>query len=163
MLTKQTTSIDEMLELLDIEGVRGLKFTDWNLFYMKRLLIRRPEITIFNGFDETLLSGLLYGAHGGIGTWYNLFPKLFLEIYQAVRENNITRALELQDTLLCFGDLAWEHGVRQIFELLMRERGLAPNCFRKPRQSLDKSERETILPELNKKIKEIEKIIGRYE
>jgi hypothetical protein len=37
-----------MLALLDIEGVVGFKFTEWNLFFMKRVLSARTDITIFN-------------------------------------------------------------------------------------------------------------------
>jgi dihydrodipicolinate synthase/N-acetylneuraminate lyase len=47
-LTGLTLSIDEMLALLDIEGVVGFKFTEWNLFFMKRVLSARTDITIFN-------------------------------------------------------------------------------------------------------------------
>ena len=59
----------------------GVKFTDFDLFRMS--LLRRPERCIFNGRDEVVVSGLLLGADGGIGTFYNLVPELFVQIYTA--------------------------------------------------------------------------------
>ncbi len=106
MLTGRNPTVDEMLELLDIPQVVGLKLTDWNLFFMKRLLIARPDTIVFNGFDQFLCPALLYGAQGGIGSAYNLFPKLFLGIYQAVQQGDIARAMDLQNRLMAYNDLA---------------------------------------------------------
>ena len=59
----------------------GVKFTDFDLFRMANLA--HPGRCIFNGRDEVLAAGLLMGAGGGIGTFYNLLPGLFVEIYDA--------------------------------------------------------------------------------
>lgn len=159
MLTGRNTSVDEMVELLDIPGVVGLKFSDWNLFFMKQLLLARPDIVVFNGLDEILTAGLLYGAHGGIGMWYNLFPKLDLGIYQAVSDGHVARAMELQGRLLAFCDLALKTtGFHPVFEHLMRERGIGPRCFRRPRGKLDAGIPESLVAELNKRVAAIEDI-----
>ncbi|MFH1614548.1 MAG: dihydrodipicolinate synthase family protein [Planctomycetota bacterium] len=159
MLTGRNPGIDEMLELLDIEGVVGLKMTDWNLFFMKRLKLARPDTVIFNGFDESLCPGLLYGAAGGIGTNYNLFPELFVGIYDAVVEGNIAKAMELQNHLIAYADLLWRIGVVPLFEYLMKIRGFGPYCFRKPRNVIDTDVLKKIKPELNALIDAIEKAV----
>ncbi len=64
-LTHHELDVSALIELLQIEGVVGLKFTDWNLFLMRRVLYRLPETIVFNGFDEFLLPTLRYGAKGG--------------------------------------------------------------------------------------------------
>ena len=72
----------EQLEALcALPNVAGVKFTDFDLFRMSSLA--RSGRTLFNGRDEVLAAGLLMGAHGGIGTFYNLLPELFVEIYEA--------------------------------------------------------------------------------
>ena len=48
-----------MVELMDIDGVVGVKFTDWNMVFLKRLLLARPEKIVFSGFDEILCPNLL--------------------------------------------------------------------------------------------------------
>jgi N-acetylneuraminate lyase len=67
--------------LCALPNVLGVKFTDFDLFRMS--LLRRPERCIFNGRDEVVVAGLLMGADGGIGTFYNLVPELFVQIYAA--------------------------------------------------------------------------------
>ena len=75
-------STAEQLETLcGLPNVIGVKFTDFDLFRMGNLA--RPGRCIFNGRDEVLAAGLLMGASGGIGTFYNLLPELFVEIYDA--------------------------------------------------------------------------------
>ena len=74
-------STAEQLETLcGLPNVIGVKFTDFDLFRMANLA--RPGRCIFNGRDEVLAAGLLMGAGGGIGTFYNLLPELFVEIYE---------------------------------------------------------------------------------
>ena len=158
MLTGRNPSLQEMLELLDIPGVVGLKFTDWNLYFMKQLIMARPNIVVFNGFDEFLCPGLLYGASGGIGSWYNLFPKVFMGIYQAVQRQDIVLAMDLQNRLCSFCDLGWRNGAMGVFELLMQERGY-PQVFRRPRPSLDAQTIKKLRPELQKRIAAIEEVL----
>ena len=157
-LTSTALTVDEMVRLLDIEGVAGLKFSDSNLFFMKRLLMQRPEITVFNGNDELLCLGLLYGARGGIGMTYNLFPRLFLGIYEAVGQGDIKRAMDLQSRFLPYIDIVLRYGLRAWFELAMRERGLAPHCYRRPREVLDEATSCRLLAELRPKIAAIEEV-----
>ena len=159
ILTGKHSSLDEMLELLDIPGVAGLKLTDWNLFFMKQLLLARPDIVVFNGWDEFLLPGLLYGAHGGIGLWYNLFPKLFVRIYQSYEKGDIDRAMQLQNHLMVFCDVCWKNGLVPIFVRLMKARGFGPQCFRKPRPTIDDEVYNRIEPELNKLIAAIDEAV----
>jgi len=156
MLTGRNPTLDEMVELLDIPGVVGLKFTEWNLFFLKQLLMARPEIVVFSGFDEFLCPGLLYGAGGGIGTWYNIFPRTFVGIYQAVQKGDITRAMKLQESLLGFCDLAWKSGVPYgALEYVMRQRGYS-QIFRRPRPSWDSTTVQQMGAELNKRMETIE-------
>jgi len=162
-LTHRTPTVDEMIELLEIDGVVGLKLSDWNLFFMKRLLLARPDTIVFSGKDEFLCPALLYGAHGGIGTWYNLFPKPYVGIYHAVRQWHIGQAMELQNRLLSFCDFALRYGLAPVFELLMRRRGFGPNCFRRPRVVLDSKTRIQIEPELDARIAAIEEVTVRGE
>lgn len=146
-LTNRTPTLEEMQELLDIEGVAGLKITDWNLFFMKRLLLANPHITVFNGYDELLFPAMIYGAQGGIGMWYNLFPEVFVSIYKNIESGNLELAANLQNKLLLFLDKAWKYGVVQAFETIMRARGLAPYCFRNKRFHVDIETQNKILKE----------------
>jgi N-acetylneuraminate lyase len=157
-VTKTVPTLDELLELLDIEGVVGLKLTDWNQYTLKRLMLARPGTTIFSGYDEVFFLGLCYGACGGIGSTYNLYPKLFLRIYEAVQRGDLARGLELQHLLNEFTHVAWKIHIRPVTEHLMRERGFGPRCFRRPRIEMDRDKLKKIEPELTDVVKRIEAI-----
>ncbi len=162
-LSARPATVEEILEMLEIDGVIGLKFTDWNLSFMQRLLHTRPEITIFSGMDELLCPALLYGACGGIGTWYNVFGRLFVEIYRAVQQNKIDRAMELQNLLNCFVEPGWKYGMKPYFEYVMRIKGLAPHCFRRPHVAMNAEIIKDIEPEVEAAIATIEQKIRTAE
>ena len=125
----------QVVQLLDIEGVIGLKASDWNLVFTKQILEDRPHIVLFNGMDEFLVPGLLYGATGGIGMWYNVFPRLFIAMNQAVQNGNLATAMDLENRLIGLTQYGWEFGMKGLFERIMRQRDLAQYVFRRPRQT----------------------------
>ncbi len=90
-------SIEQIETLCDIPNVAGLKFTAFDFYTMRQLLLRGA--TVFNGPDEMLVSGLLMGAHGGIGSTYNVMPTLFLQLFQLARQNRWPDAVAMQDRI----------------------------------------------------------------
>jgi N-acetylneuraminate lyase len=85
---------ERALDLCSIPNVLGFKFTDFNLFLLT--LIRARGKVVLNGRDEQLAGGLLFGANGGIGTFYNIFPRLFVEIFRFACEGRWREAADLQ-------------------------------------------------------------------
>lgn len=90
-------TIEQIQELLAIQNVIGLKFTDYNLYRMSNL--KQQGHVVFNGKDEVLVAGLLTGADGGIGSIYNLVPDLFLRVYELARTQQWMQAREVQRTI----------------------------------------------------------------
>lgn len=90
-------TLDEVFDLCAIPGVVGLKFTDFDLYRLS--LIQRAGHTIFNGRDEVFAAGLLMGAHGGIGSFYNLTPELFVSVYDHARAGRWAEARAVQDRI----------------------------------------------------------------
>lgn len=88
---------DKALRLADIPGVAGFKFTDFNLYLLT--LLRAKGMTMFNGRDEALAAGLFMGAAGGIGTFYNLFPGVFVKLFELTQQQHWDEARQLQARL----------------------------------------------------------------
>lgn len=88
-------SADQVGELTQIPNVIGAKFTDFDLFRLSRLA--QQGVTMLNGRDEVLVAGLLMGAHGGVGTFYNVVPELFVALYAHARRQEWTEARRVQD------------------------------------------------------------------
>ncbi len=80
-LSASISTAEQLEALCSLPNVLGVKFTDFDLYTMA--LVARPGRSVFNGRDEVLAAGLLMGANGGIGSFYNLLPELFVEIYAA--------------------------------------------------------------------------------
>jgi N-acetylneuraminate lyase len=85
-----------MARLVAIPAVRGIKYSSYNLFDMRNIVELSPDITVLSGFDEVCLAALCMGAHGAIGSTYNVMPATFAALYQAVRAGDLAAAQELQ-------------------------------------------------------------------
>ena len=84
-------------KMLDIPGFIGMKFTNPNYYLMSRYKkIDGGNINIFNGPDETCALGLMMGADGAIVSTYNIMPRTFVGIYNAVQAGDVREAMRLQ-------------------------------------------------------------------
>jgi N-acetylneuraminate lyase len=91
------TNTEQIEELCAIPNVVGLKFTSFDLYKMRTL--KRSGVVIFNGQDEVLAPGLLMGADGGIGTFYNVVPELFVKLRDCARKADWEGAVAAQDQI----------------------------------------------------------------
>ena len=96
-LSSSISSAAQILELCAIPNVAGLKFTDSDFFKMS--LICNSGATLFNGFDEMLVAGMLMGASGGIGSTYNVMPELFVQLYSQAQAGDWAAARATQATI----------------------------------------------------------------
>lgn len=87
----------QLAELCAIPNVAGLKFTDFDFYTLAR--IKALGKIVFNGRDEAFACGMLMGADGGIGSFYNIAPALFVELYNAARAGNWVEARVKQDRI----------------------------------------------------------------
>jgi N-acetylneuraminate lyase len=86
-----------MAKLIKNPAVRGIKYTSSNFYDMRNIIELAPgELTVLSGSDEVFIAGLAMGAHGAIGSTYNVMPATFAALYQAFRAGNIAEAQELQ-------------------------------------------------------------------
>jgi len=87
----------QLTAICELPNVAGFKFTNFDLFTLS--LVRRPGLAAFNGHDEVLAAGLLMGADGGIGSFYNLVPELFVRIYELARAGQWEQARPVQENV----------------------------------------------------------------
>jgi len=90
-------TLEAQRELLTVPNVIGLKFTDFDLYSLSQLKL--TGATVFNGHDEILAAGLLMGADGGIGSFYNLVPELLVEVWDKARAGDWAGARATQDRI----------------------------------------------------------------
>jgi N-acetylneuraminate lyase len=90
-------SAEVMSRLIEIPAVRGIKYSSYNLYDMRNIIELAPDrLTVLSGFDEVCLAGLCMGAHGAIGSTYNVMPATFTALYRAIQANDLAAAQALQ-------------------------------------------------------------------
>ena len=96
--------------LFEIDNVTAVKWTSPRYNEMMRCLsLTHGEMNVINGPDESLLMGLSAGAHGGIGTTYNLMLPTVLAIYNAFQKGELETARKAQYQLTDFIAVLQKH------------------------------------------------------
>jgi N-acetylneuraminate lyase len=133
---------ERALDLCSIPNVLGFKFTDFNLYLLT--LLRAQGKVVFNGKDELLIGGLLLGANGGIGSFYNIFPKLFVRLFDLASAGRWQEAAELQKRLnLVIHQLLSFPMLSAVRELLAQS-GFACGEALSPRRRLQPAEKQKL-------------------
>ncbi len=135
-------TLDQILELCAIPGVVGLKFTDFDLYRLSLLTLRGK--TVFNGRDEVLAAGLLMGADGGIGTFYNLLPESFVEVYQCALAGDWVAARRAQDRINQLIELTLRFPVFPAVKRMMAWSGIDCGPCLAPRRALTAAEESAL-------------------
>jgi N-acetylneuraminate lyase len=91
------STLSQILELCEIRNVIGLKLTSVDLSIVP--VLKKQGAVVFNGRDDILVGGLLMGADGGIGSFYNLIPDLFVQVYALAKADQWTEARAVQERI----------------------------------------------------------------
>jgi dihydrodipicolinate synthase/N-acetylneuraminate lyase len=97
-LTKVQYEMECLRRAMDIPRIVGLKDSSNDMNYFKNalgLLKHRPDWTLLVGPEERLAETVLAGGHGGVNGGANLFPKLYVQLYQAARAGDRPRTEQL--------------------------------------------------------------------
>ncbi len=88
---------DLLVKLAQLPNVKGLKFTGKDHDQMSHLKnILGEDFIIYSGCDEMAFSGLSVGTDGIIGSFYNVMPELFKEIWNCVQRGEMKEGTRLQ-------------------------------------------------------------------
>lgn len=103
-LTGQSIPVNVIRELaLSCPNIVGLKDTVDTLSHIRETLHavkpERPDFAVFAGYDEYLLGTLIIGGDGCIPASANFAPQLTCGILDAWRKQDLSRAIELQQSL----------------------------------------------------------------
>ncbi len=84
-------------DLADIDNIVGIKDSSGDYKYFSALLEKvSDKISVLIGWDENVLGALAGGAAGCILGSANIIPKIWLEIYDHIKNNRLPEAQTLQ-------------------------------------------------------------------
>lgn len=145
-LAPALNSYEEIAALCRIPNVIGLKFTDFNLFTLTRL--KEDGMLIWNGRDEVFAAGLLMGADGGVGTFYNVIPEWFVEVYRLMQERRADEAMVRQRQINKYVAITLRYPPLPSIKAILRRSGLDCGVCLAPRQELDAQTEARLVDEL---------------
>ena len=83
--------------------VIGFKDSSANAVYFQSVMYKmqeRPDFAMFVGPEEITGECVLMGAHGGINGGANMFPELYVAMYDAARSGDLVRVRQLQQFIM---------------------------------------------------------------
>lgn len=98
---------------LDIPGIVGLKDSSGDMIYfhrLQRMLRDRTEFSLLVGPEELLGETVMLGGHGGVNGGANLFPQLYVELYDAAVAGNRDRVEALHEIVMHISDTIYSTG-----------------------------------------------------
>lgn len=131
-------TLDLILELCAIPNVCGLKFTSNDLFLLSE--VKKSGATVFYGTDEMLIAGLAMGADGGIGSFYNVAPELFVRLWALTQQGQWEQARTVQQQINEMIAIGLRFPVHPAVKAMVARRGIDCGECLPPRRSLSKEE-----------------------
>lgn len=140
------STAEQLEELCSLPNVIGVKFTDFDLYRMANLV--RPGRGVFNGRDEVLAAGLLMGATGGIGTFYNVLPELVVRMHAAARAGDWEDARAAQQRVNALIRVTLQFPAFPAVKQILAWSGLECGACLPPRGPLDERQRRRLRDDL---------------
>jgi N-acetylneuraminate lyase len=137
-LTRGNFSMFEFLQQADgvIPNLAGIKYSDSNLFDFQACVnFNERKYNMLWGVDEALLSGMVAGADGAVGSTYNYAAPLYNKILKAFDKRNLDEAKELQLQAVKMVQLLVKFGGIGAGKAFMKIIGIDCGWFRPPIQT----------------------------
>jgi len=144
-------------------NVIGLKDSSASMVYFHTLILTmkdHPDFSLLVGPEELTAEAVMLGADGGVNGGANMFPRLYVDIYEAAKIRDLDRVLELQEKVMNISNTIYKvgrygssylKGVKCTCSLL----GLCSDFMAAPYRSFRKEERQKvqeILERMNVKV-----------
>jgi len=138
--TKVEFGVETLRALTEIPLIRGVKDSSGDMNYLKELigvLQQRPDWSILVGPEELLEPAVFLGAHGGVCGGANLFPQLYVDLYQAASRGDQSRSNVLQNQVRRLAGHLYHHdqystGVIKGLKIALACRGICSDYVAPP-------------------------------
>ncbi len=100
--TKINIDVETVLQLAEHPNIVGLKDSSANTVYFQKLchMFKNSDFDLFVGPEEITPEMVVMGASGGVNGGSNLFPKLYVSLYQAALAKDFDRVYELHNLVM---------------------------------------------------------------
>lgn len=155
--TKLNFAPETVKILSEHPNITGFKDSSGDVIYFQKvlsLLKNQADFPVFVGPEEILMQTLLSGGHGGVNGGANMFPKLYVAMYEAALAKDLERMTSLQDKILQISSKLYTignspakylKGVKCALSIL----GICNDALALPYKAFDADERKAVEKALN--------------
>jgi dihydrodipicolinate synthase/N-acetylneuraminate lyase len=111
--TKIGFGVETIRRLVDVPKVIGLKDSGRDMTYLhsvRGIVGGRPDFSLLVGPEELLGHAILMGAHGAMCGGANMFPRLYVDLFNAARAGDLGRTRELHERVMQISDAIYSIG-----------------------------------------------------
>ncbi len=101
--TKLSFEPETVRQLIEHTKIVGLKDSSGDMIYfhtIRRIAAERPDWSLLIGPEQLLGEAILCGGHGGVCGGANLFPRLYVDLYNAARDHKTAEVARLREKVL---------------------------------------------------------------
>lgn len=103
--TKLHMSVDTIKKAKEL-GAIGIKDSSGDITYLHSLIEAfkdSPDFSIITGTEIHIPESIIHGAHGAVAGGANMYPRLFVDFYEAARAKNLEQMELLRDKVSQIG------------------------------------------------------------
>jgi len=111
--TKVSFAPSTLYRLSENEKVIGFKDSSANGTYLQSIIYtmrEKKDFSIFVGPEEMTAEAVLMGANGGVNGGANMFPKLYVDLYNAAKAKDIETVRKLQRKVMQISTTIYSQG-----------------------------------------------------
>lgn len=144
-----------MIELLkrvdnEIPTFNGIKYTHEDFMdFLSCLNFRERKYDMLWGRDENMLSALILGTRGAVGSTYNYAAPLYHELINAFKAGDMTQAIERQQQAIDMIQLLGKYGGIATGKAYMKLIGLDCGIFRLPVKNMSSEQFDAFQQDVN--------------
>ncbi|MEB2777888.1 dihydrodipicolinate synthase family protein [Algoriphagus sp. D3-2-R+10] len=143
--------------LADHPNIKGIKDSSGDQKYFESLcdnFREYPEFTVLVGPEEILVETMNMGGHGGVTGGANLFPELYVRLFEAIEYQDEERIKVLNATVQFLSKNLYSHGTYQSnylkgLKASMSFKGLCQGILALPLCAFNETEKEALKEKYN--------------
>lgn len=150
-VTTTRLSVEFIQKLAELPHVAGIKDSD-GLDHTSKLMgaMKDKDFGIVNGYEHLAIGTLVSGASGTVGIIDGICPEQMMTIYNAIQENDIKTAMEMNDRMRDFYSLMEAEPVPAPVKAAFNLMGIPCGAPRRPLLPASKELEERLKTELKK-------------
>ena len=146
--TQHWIEVETVIQLAAESNIAGLKDSGLKMgyFHAVREGVRdRADFSLLVGPDDLLAEAVLLGAHGGMAGGSNVWPRLFVALYEAAASGDMSRVVALQQQAMQF-DIAVYRSANPLrgLKCALSVLGICSTDMTPPLQSYSQKERDQV-------------------